>query len=119
MPILGWISDTFGRRTVLLFALFFGCISAFGQALAPTYLCLLLFRAFSGVWGGIMAAAQVYIGDVCPPAFIPQYMAYVSIMPSIARTIGPGIGGVLAVFGLQVPLLVDGSLSLVLWLAVL
>jgi len=62
----------------------------------------------------VMPVAKVYFADVCSPGILPAYLAYLSSVPGAAQTFGPGFGGVLAKFGLNIPLLVDGGLSFVI-----
>jgi len=62
----------------------------------------------------VMPVARVYLADVCSPTVLPEYMAYLSSVPGAAQTFGPGFGGGLSKFGLNIPLLVDGSLSFVI-----
>ena len=111
-PVLGKLSDKFGRRKVLLASLVGAGIANLGQACAGNYYELLGWRAFSGVWAAVGNSAQVYLSDVCSPAVLPDYMSKLSAVPSLAMTFGPGLGGGLSKFGLSVPVLVDGLLSL-------
>ena len=83
-----------------------------GQACAGTYYQLLGWRAFSGIWAAVGNSAQVYLSDVCSPMVLPDFMSKLSAVPSLAMTFGPGLGGGLSKFGLEIPVLVDGLLSL-------
>ena len=111
-PALGKLSDRIGRRSVLLASLVGAGVANLGQACAGNYYELLGWRAFSGVWAAVGNSAQVYLSDVCSPAVLPDYMSKLSAVPSLAMTFGPGLGGGLSKFGLNVPVLVDGLLSL-------
>ena len=112
-PLLGQLSDRFGRRSILLASLAGAGVANLGQACAGSYWELLGWRAFSGVWAAVGNSAQVYLSDVCSPTVLPDYMSKLSAVPSLAMTFGPGLGGGLSKFGLNVPVLVDGALSLV------
>ncbi|CAJ1367783.1 unnamed protein product [Effrenium voratum] len=110
--MLGRLSDRFGRRTILLASLVGAGVANLGQACAGTYYQLLVWRAFSGVWAAVGNSAQVYLSDVCSPTVLGDYMSKLAAVPSLAMTFGPGLGGGLSKFGLNVPVLVDGALSL-------
>ena len=111
-PLLGQLSDRVGRRSILLASLVGAGIANLGQACAGNYYELLGWRAFSGVWAAVGNSAQVYLSDVCSPTVLPDYMSKLSAVPSLAMTFGPGLGGGLSKFGLNVPVLIDGLLSL-------
>jgi len=110
-PVLSHLSDRIGRRKILLLSLFGAGLANIGQATAPSYWVLFAWRAFSGVWAAVGSSAQVYLADVCTPAVLPDYMAKLSSVPGAAMTFGPGLGGGLSTFGLNVPILADGCLS--------
>lgn len=112
-PMLGRLSDRIGRRQVLLMSLIGAGLANFLQAMATNYWMLLGSRAFSGVWAAVGSTAQVYLSDVASPAVLPDYMARLSSVPSVAMTFGPGLGGGLSTFGLNVPIFIDGALSFV------
>ena len=60
----------------------------------------------------VVARVQVYLTDVCTPATLAVYMARLSAVPSAAMIFGPGLGGGLSKFGLNVPILTDGCICL-------
>lgn len=97
---------------MLLASLLGAGVANLGQAYAGTYYELLGWRAFSGVWAAVGNSAQVYLSDVCSPMVLPDYMSKLAAVPSLAMTFGPGLGGGLSKFGLEIPVLVDGLLSL-------
>ena len=66
-PILGGISDRFGRRPVILFSLLGYSLDFAMMALAPTYWWLFLGRAMSGAFAATYATANAYIADISPP----------------------------------------------------
>ena len=111
-PLLGQLSDKFGRRTILLASLLGAGAANLGQACAGSYYELLAWRAFSGIWAAVGNSAQVYLSDVCSQMVLADYMSKLAAVPSLAMTFGPGLGGGLSKFGLNIPVLVDGVLSL-------
>jgi len=110
-PMLGRLSDRIGRKHILLLSLLGAGAANVGQATAPSYWVLFAWRAFSGVWAAVGSSAQVYLTDVCSPDVLPDYMSKLSSVPGAAMTFGPGLGGGLSTFGLNMPILVDGLLS--------
>ena len=67
MPIIGGLSDRYGRRPIMLISLMGLAIDFFLMALAPTILFLYLGRALSGIFSATFATANAYIADVSPP----------------------------------------------------
>ena len=116
MPIVGRLSDRWGRRRVFLIVgmIFFG-FSSLGYVLASTALHLFLGRFLQGLGAGmVLPISTAYIGDITPRG---KEGLYTSII-SIARTLGWGCGPLLSGFihegyGLQVPFYIMGGLALV------
>jgi DHA1 family tetracycline resistance protein-like MFS transporter len=94
-PVWGHISDTWGRKPVLLLA-FFGTSVAFSMmAFASAVWMLFLARAFAGLMSGDIAAAPAYVSDITPPEKRARNMGFIGAAFGLAFTIGPGIGGTL------------------------
>jgi DHA1 family tetracycline resistance protein-like MFS transporter len=102
-PMLGMLSDRFGRRPVLLFSMLFTGIDYVIMALAPTLLWLYVGRTLSGISGGSFTAASAYIADVSPPEKRAQNFGIIGAAFGIGFIIGPAIGGVLAQWGTRLP----------------
>ena len=68
-PILGALSDQFGRRPIILLSCVGLGVSYFFTALAPTFLAFLAARVISGATAGNISAANAYVADVTPPVF--------------------------------------------------
>lgn len=102
-PLLGTLSDRFGRRPVLLLSLLFTGIEYIMMALAPNMVWLYLGRTLSGITGASFTAANAYIADVSPPAERAQNFGLVGAAFGIGFIIGPALGGVLGQWGERVP----------------
>ena len=95
-PLLGSISDRFGRRRVLLFSLV-GAACGYGlMAMAESLLVLFLARGFAGAMAGNIAAAQAYIADITTPETRARGMGMFGAAFGLGFIVGPSIGGILA-----------------------
>ncbi|CAE8612442.1 unnamed protein product, partial [Polarella glacialis] len=90
-PILGKASDRFGRRPVLLIAVFGTMLSAAVTGLAWNFYILLLARAVNGASGGTAGIANAYIADVTTPEEKAVYISYLSAANSIGIILGPAL----------------------------
>lgn len=102
-PMLGMLSDRFGRRPVLLLSMLFSGIDYVIMALAPTLLWLYVGRTLSGISGGSFTAASAYIADVSSPEKRAQNFGIIGAAFGIGFIIGPAMGGILAHWGTRVP----------------
>ena len=111
-PILGNLSDQFGRRPVLLFSLLgFGMDYIF-MAFAPTIGWLFLGRVFSGAAGSSITTASAYIADISTKENRAQNFGMIGAAFGIGFIIGPVMGGVLGQYGTRIPFLVSAGLAL-------
>ncbi len=111
-PVLGNLSDHFGRRPVLLFALFaLGC-DYFIQGLAPTIGWLFVGRLIAGMAGASFTPAYAYVADITPPEKRAQSFGLMGAAFGIGFIIGPAIGGQLGHFGLRAPFFTAGIIAL-------
>jgi MFS transporter, DHA1 family, tetracycline resistance protein len=115
-PVLGNLSDRYGRRPVLLFSLFGFGVDYLFTAYAPTIWWLFLGRIVAGITGASMTTAMAYIADVTPPEKRAQNFGLVGAAFGLGFIIGPVIGGLLGDFGSRVPFLVAAGLSFMNWL---
>jgi len=111
-PILGGLSDRFGRRPVLLYAVASLGIDYLIMGFAPTLGWLFLGRFLSGIAGASFTPAYAFVADVSPPAKRAQNFGLISASFGVGFIIGPAIGGLLGGFGPRAPFFVAACVSL-------
>lgn len=114
-PLLGSLSDRFGRRRVILLSLFGSGLDLFLLAWAPSLSWFFLGRILAGITGANFAAATAYIADISPPEKRAANFGLVGAAFGLGFILGPALGGVLGSYGLRVPFIVAGCLTLVNW----
>ncbi len=112
-PIMGSLSDQFGRRPVLLASLFGFGLDYIFTAFAPTYAWLFLGRLIAGMMGASFTTAAAYIADISTPEKRAQNFGMIGAAFGLGFIIGPAIGGLLGEYGSKVPFMVAAGLSLV------
>jgi DHA1 family tetracycline resistance protein-like MFS transporter len=112
-PILGNLSDRYGRRRVLLFAVGALGIDYIVMGFAPTLAWLFVGRAIAGAAGASFTPAYAYVADISPPEKRAQNFGIVSAAFGIGFIIGPAIGGVLGSLGPRAPFFAAAILSLI------
>ena len=111
-PVMGGLSDRYGRRPVLLASLLgLGCDYIF-LALAPSLAWLFVGRVVAGITGASFTTATAYIADVSTPEKRAQNFGLVGAAFGLGFIIGPVLGGLFAHFGPRVPFVVAAVLSL-------
>ncbi len=115
-PVLGSLSDRFGRRPVILASLFGSGIDYLVLAWAPTIGWLYLARMVSGITAANFTAASAYIADVTPPEKRAAGFGMIGAAFGLGFIAGPAVGGLLGGFGLRVPFLVSAGITLLNWL---
>ncbi len=115
-PVIGGLSDQFGRRPVLLISLFGFGIDYIFLALAPTIGWLFVGRIISGITGASFSTAGAYIADVSPPEKRAQNFGLLGAAFGLGFIIGPALGGILGEYGSRMPFFVSAGLSLLNWL---
>ncbi|MFB0907886.1 MAG: TCR/Tet family MFS transporter [Spirosomataceae bacterium] len=115
-PIIGGLSDQFGRRPVLLISLFGFGVDYIFLALAPTIGWLFVGRIISGITGASFSTAGAYIADVSPPEKRAQNFGLLGAAFGLGFIIGPTLGGLLGEYGSRIPFFVSAGLSLLNWL---
>jgi DHA1 family tetracycline resistance protein-like MFS transporter len=112
-PLLGTLSDRYGRRPVLLFSMLFSGIDYVMMALAPSLLWLYVGRTLSGIAGASFTAASAYIADVSPPEKRAQNFGIIGAAFGLGFIIGPAAGGFLGQWGTRVPFWTAAALCFV------
>ncbi len=110
-PLLGALSDRYGRRPVLLLALGFTGFEYVIQALAPNLAWLYAGRILAGITGASFTTASAYIADVSPPDKRAQNFGLVGAAFGIGFIVGPALGGLLGAYGPRVPFWAAAALS--------
>ncbi|MBB3841282.1 DHA1 family tetracycline resistance protein-like MFS transporter [Runella defluvii] len=115
-PILGGLSDQYGRRPVLLASLFGFGIDYIFLGFAPSIGWLFVGRLIAGVLGASFTTAGAYIADVSPPEKRAQNFGLIGAAFGLGFIIGPMLGGLLGQYGARVPFFVSAGLALLNWL---
>ena len=111
-PILGNLSDRFGRRPILLFSLFGFGIDYLITAFAPSYAWLMLGRVIAGITGASFTTASAYIADVSAPEERAKNFGMIGAAFGMGFIIGPFLGGVVSHnFGVRAPFFLASALS--------
>lgn len=115
-PVLGNLSDRYGRRPVLLFSLFGFGIDYILLALAPNIGWLFVGRVIAGITGASFTTATAYIADISAPEDRAKNFGMIGAAFGLGFIIGPVIGGLLGSLGPRVPFIAAAALTLLNWL---
>ncbi len=110
-PVLGGLSDRYGRRPVLLLALLGLTIDYLFVAFAPTITWLFIARVISGICGGSITTANAYIADISTPEKRAQNFGMIGAAFGLGFIVGPLIGGVLGEIGTRIPFYAAAGLT--------
>jgi len=110
-PILGVLSDRFGRRPILLLSLAGAAIDYLVMAFAPHLWLLVIGRAIAGVTSANMAVATAYITDITPEEQRAQHFGLFHAMFGVGFIIGPVLGGILGDWWLRAPFIAAAVLN--------
>lgn len=110
-PILGALSDRFGRRPVILLSNLGLALDYLLLALAPTLGWLFVARTISGITAASIPAAFAYVADVTPPDRRARSFGLVGAAFGLGFVLGPALGGVLGSIDLRLPFWVASGLS--------
>jgi DHA1 family tetracycline resistance protein-like MFS transporter len=111
-PLLGVLSDRFGRRPVILVSCLGLGLDYLFMAVAPTLGWLFVGRVISGITASSFAAAGAYIADVTPPEKRAGSYGMMGAAWGVGFVLGPALGGWLGQYSLRLPFWVAGGLSL-------
>jgi MFS family permease len=111
-PLWGRLSDSYGRKPMLLISQF-GTMSAFLiLAFSDSLLLIFISRVVDGIFGGNFPLAKAVISDVVPPKDRGTQMTNIGVAHVLSSLIGPGLGGILfSIGGILLPGLLASSLS--------
>lgn len=110
-PVIGNLSDRYGRRPVLLGALGGYAIAYTLMGFAPTLLWLFVARIVAGIMGASFSTAYAYIADITPPEQRSQNFGLIGAAFGLGFIFGPAIGGVLGEYGVRLPFFAAGGLA--------
>lgn len=111
-PILGGLSDRFGRRPILLLSLFGLGLDYIFHAFAPSIAWLFVGRIIAGIMGASFSTATAYIADISSPEKRAQNFGLIGAAFGLGFIIGPVIGGISSKWGTNVPFLIAAGLTL-------
>lgn len=110
-PVLGALSDRYGRRPVLLLGFSGLAISFFGTAMAGALWVLVAVRLVSGAMQANASVANAYVADITAPQDRAKRFGMLGAMFGLGFVLGPVMGGVLGTIDLHLPFWVAGTLA--------
>jgi MFS transporter, DHA1 family, tetracycline resistance protein len=111
-PVLGALSDSYGRRPVLLIGFSGLAISFFLTALSTSLAMLIVIRLIGGAMQANLSVANAYVADITPPDQRAKRFGMLGAMFGVGFILGPVMGGLLGAINLHLPFFVAGSLAL-------
>ncbi len=115
-PVIGGLSDRYGRRPVLLCSLFGFGVDYLFMGFAPTIGWLFVGRIIAGITGASFTTGTAYIADVSPPEKRAQNFGLIGVAFGVGFIIGPVIGGLLGQISPRLPFFCAAGLALLNWL---
>jgi MFS transporter, DHA1 family, tetracycline resistance protein len=110
-PILGNLSDRYGRRPVLLLSLLMFSVDYLIMGLSPSLAFLFVGRVLAGIPGAAYTPAYAYLADISPPSKRAQHFGMAGAAFGVGFILGPAIGGVLGEFGTRAPFFAASALA--------
>lgn len=111
-PILGSLSDRFGRKPVLLISLLGFSLDCLLMLLARTYWILVVGRCIAGITGATFAVCSATMADITDGANRTRYYGFINAAFGVGFVIGPLIGGMLGEYNSYYPFLLSGILGI-------
>ena len=115
-PILGSLSDRFGRRKVILIALAGSSLDFVVMAIAPSLTILFIARMVGGLTAGLLSTANAYVADVTPPEKRAQGFGMIGAAFGLGFVVGPLVGGLLGSIDLRLPFWAAAGCSAANWI---
>ncbi len=115
-PILGAMSDRFGRRPVLLIGFSGLAFTFFMTAAATSLWTLVLIRLVGGAMQANIAVANAYVADITPAADRAKRFGMLGAMMGFGFILGPALGGILGDIDLRLPFVAAGVLAVLNWI---
>jgi len=115
-PIVGMLSDRFGRRPVLLVSIFGLGVDYLFMALAPTLSWLFVGRVINGITAASFSTANAYVADITPPHERAKAFGMLGAAFGIGFLVGPAIGGTLGDINIRLPFWAAAGLAACNWL---
>lgn len=110
-PVIGSLSDWYGRRPVLLISLGLMSLGYLAMALAPTIWLLLAARIVAGITAATHSTASAFIADITPPEDRGRRFGLIGAGFGIGFVLGPLIGGLLATIDIRAPFYAAGAMA--------
>lgn len=115
-PVMGGLSDQYGRRPVLLASLFGFGLDYLLLVFAPSIGWLFVGRVIAGIMGASFTTAAAYMADISTPEKRAQNFGMIGAAFGLGFIVGPIIGGFVSHFGTRTPFMVAGGLTILNWL---
>ncbi|HWX00162.1 TCR/Tet family MFS transporter [Collimonas sp.] len=111
-PVLGALSDRYGRRPILLLGFCGLALNFFATAFSTALWMLIVVRLVGGAMQANAAVCNAYVADITPPEQRAKRFGMIGAMFGVGFIIGPVMGGLLGAISLRLPFIVAGSLAL-------
>jgi multidrug resistance protein len=111
-PVLGSLSDKYGRKPILVLSLVGTCVSFILFGFANSIIMLFAARILDGLTGGNISVAQAMISDISPPKERAKNFGILGSAFGFGFVIGPAVGGLLSKFGTKVPFFFAAGIAL-------
>ncbi|HEY7624714.1 MAG TPA: TCR/Tet family MFS transporter [Candidatus Limnocylindria bacterium] len=111
-PVVGGLSDRYGRRPVILGALFGLAVDYVLLSVAPTVWWLVLGRVAAGIFGATYTSANAYVADITPPERRAASFGVLGVTVGLGFIAGPALGGLLGAIDLRLPFMTAAAITL-------